>query len=214
MTALPRRSQAERRAATRAALLDATIDSIVRYGYANLTTAAIVKEAGVTRGAHAHYFSSKADLMVQALDHLAEKISADAQRSISPVTSDSAVDYEMFVDRLWEIHRGPMFTAAIELWVASRTDPELQMQLRRFDREIIAHLGLLAVKYVPSLIAVPDFQAKFITVMAAMRGVAMLSFSASPEMVDRTWAAVRSQLIAVTESQLASKDSSASADSA
>jgi AcrR family transcriptional regulator len=202
-TAPTRRSQAERRAATRTALLDATIESLVRYGYANLTTGAIVKQAGVTRGAHAHYFSSKADLMVQALDHLAEKISADAQKSITPVMSKSVVDYEALIDRLWEIHRGPLFTAVIELWVAARTDPELTAQLRRFDREILAHLGLMAAKYVPALITIPDFQAKFITAMAAMRGVAMLSFTASPDMVDRTWAAVRSQLVADAESQLA-----------
>lgn len=202
-TAPPRRSQADRRAATRAALLDATIDSLVQHGYANLTTGAIVKQAGVTRGAHAHYFSSKADLMVQALDHLAEKISVDAQKTITPVDSASVSDYEALIDRLWEIHRGPMFTAAIELWVASRTDPELRTQLRRFDREIIAHLGLMAAKFVPALITVPDFQGKFITAMAAMRGVAMLSFSASPEMVERTWAAVRAQLLENAEAQLA-----------
>lgn len=202
-TAPPRRSQADRRAATRAALLDATIDSLVQHGYANLTTGTIVKQAGVTRGAHAHYFSSKADLMVQALDRLAEKISADVQKTISPVVSDSIADYEALIDRLWEIHRGPLFTAAIELWVASRTDADLRTHLQRFDREIIAHLGLMAAKFVPALIAVPDFQAMFVTAMAAMRGVAMLSFSASPEMIERTWAAVRTQLVAGWETQLA-----------
>lgn len=199
----PRRSQAERRAATRAALLDATIDSLVKYGYANLTTGAIVKRAGVTRGAHAHYFTSKADLMVQALDHLAERISADAEKTITPVTSNSAVDYEALIDRMWEIHQGPLFTAAIELWVASRTDPELQTQLRRFDRELMSHLGLLAAKFVPTLVTIPHFQGKFVTAMAAMRGVAMLSFSASQATIDRTWAAVRTELIEANRAELA-----------
>ncbi|MFX0578904.1 TetR/AcrR family transcriptional regulator [Nocardia nepalensis] len=191
----PRRSQAERRAATRAALLEATVDSLVKYGYANLTTGAIVKAAGVTRGAHAHYFTSKADLMVQALDYLAEQISVDVEKTISPVVSTSIDDYEALIDRLWEIHQGPLFTAALELWVASRTDPELQTHLRRFNRELMAHLALLAARYVPTLVAIPNFQEKFVTAMAAMRGIAMLTFSASPTTVERTWAAVRSELI-------------------
>lgn len=198
----PRRTQAERRATTRAALLDATIDSLAKGGYANLTTGAIVKRAGVTRGAHAHYFSSKAELMVQALDHLAEKISAETERAIAPALSDSFADYEALIDRLWQIHKGPLFTVAIELWVASRTDPELQTHLRRFDRELIAHMGMMAAKYVPALVTMPDFQQKFITAMAAMRGVAMLRFSATPAAVQRTWEAVRSELIGAARVQI------------
>ncbi|MFE3445299.1 TetR/AcrR family transcriptional regulator [Nocardia sp. NPDC059180] len=201
-TTRPRRTQAERRAATRAALLDATIESLVKYGYANLTTGAIVKQAGVSRGAHAHYFSSKPDLMVQALDHLAEKISTDVERSLTPTRSKSMVDYESLIDRLWDYHRGPLFAAAIELWVAARTEPELRSHLRRFDRELMAHLGLLAAKYVPALMAIPDFQSKFVTAMAAMRGVAMLSFSASAETVERTWAAVRFEIVGLGKPHL------------
>jgi AcrR family transcriptional regulator len=198
----PRRSQAERRAVTRTALLDATIDTLVKDGYANLTTGEIVKRAGVTRGAHAHYFTSKADLMVQALDRLAERISADAEKSITPVLSHSMVDYEALIDRLWEFHKGPMFTAAIEVSVAARTDPELQTPLRRFEREFAAHVNVMVAKYVPALVILPRFQAKFAMAMAAMRGIAMVTFSASPETVERIWAVVRSELIETTKSEL------------
>ena len=72
-----RRTQAERRAATRAALLDATIAGLVEHGYARLTTSQIVDSAGVTRGAQAHYFSTKAELVAEALTHLAHKIGDD-----------------------------------------------------------------------------------------------------------------------------------------
>jgi hypothetical protein len=133
--------------------------------------------------------------MVQALDRLAEKITAATDKSISPVPSDSVADYEALMDRMWQVHKGPMFTAAIELWVASRTDPELQAHLRRFDRELMANLVLMAAKYVPTLVTIPNFQAKFLTAMAAMRGVAMLRFSATAQTVERTWAAVRAELV-------------------
>ena len=48
----PRRRQAERSAATREALLDATIACVVRDGYARTTTAAVAREAGVSVGAY------------------------------------------------------------------------------------------------------------------------------------------------------------------
>jgi AcrR family transcriptional regulator len=57
-----RRTQEERRAATRGALLDATIDCLVEYGYHGVTTSRVAERAGVSRGAQVHYFPTKTDL--------------------------------------------------------------------------------------------------------------------------------------------------------
>src|SRR5712675_230963 len=64
-----RRTQAERRAATRTALLDAAIDCLVAEGYANTTTRRIAERAGLTPGALQHHFVSKAELLGQAIRH-------------------------------------------------------------------------------------------------------------------------------------------------
>ena len=47
----PRRSQAERRAETRAALLEAAARGLSRNGYGDLNLAEVAAEAGYTRGA-------------------------------------------------------------------------------------------------------------------------------------------------------------------
>jgi AcrR family transcriptional regulator len=194
--ALPsRRTQAERRASTRAALLDATIQSLVKYGYARLTTNDIVRRAGVTRGAQAHHFTSKADLMVQALDYLSEKLVSEAVKAISPLLQQEAVNYELLLDALWELHRGPLFTAAMELWVAARTDTELRTHLRRFERELATNLQLLAARYLPAVAASDRFADSVGTALAAMRGVAMLGFTADEDTVDRAWSSVRRELL-------------------
>lgn len=191
----PRRSQAERREATRNAILDATISSLVNHGYANLTTEAIVRKAGVTRGAHAHYFSSKADLLVQALDRLAGQIRTEAAKSLQPIKGNDSVGYQDLLDRLWDVHRGPLFTAAIELHVAARTDPELRTHLQRFDREISAHLIVAALRFVPQFVVKPAFEPGMTVVLAAMRGVALLGFTASDKAVNRVWMQVRDELV-------------------
>ena len=51
----PRRVQ-ERSLATKAALLDAAIESLVERGYAATTTIETARRAGVSRGAQLHHF--------------------------------------------------------------------------------------------------------------------------------------------------------------
>ena len=68
-----RRSQAERSASTRAALLDATIASLVQDGYANTTTSRVAERAGVSRGAHLHHFQTRQALVAAAMERLAER---------------------------------------------------------------------------------------------------------------------------------------------
>jgi AcrR family transcriptional regulator len=57
-----RRTQAERRAATRGALIAAGRELFAARGYAGVGTAEIVQRAGVTRGALYHHFTGKQDL--------------------------------------------------------------------------------------------------------------------------------------------------------
>src|SRR5208282_2690558 len=69
----PRRSQAERSATTRDALLDATIACLVEDGYANTTTSRVAERAGVSRGAHLHHFQTRQVLLAAAMERLAER---------------------------------------------------------------------------------------------------------------------------------------------
>jgi AcrR family transcriptional regulator len=57
-----RRTQAERRARSRNALLEAAARGLSRYGYANLALERVAREAGYTRGALYHQFANKEDL--------------------------------------------------------------------------------------------------------------------------------------------------------
>ncbi|GAA0773359.1 TetR/AcrR family transcriptional regulator [Roseibium denhamense] len=84
-----RRSQAERRAETRKALLEAARSLIVEKGYAETATPEIVKKADVTRGALYHHFSDKADLMRALVRDealaIAETINQETDESQTPL---------------------------------------------------------------------------------------------------------------------------------
>ena len=58
-SAAPRRTQADRRAQTRAALLEAAARGISREGYGNLVLERVASDAGYTRGALYHHFADK-----------------------------------------------------------------------------------------------------------------------------------------------------------
>lgn len=62
MSAGVRRTQAERRAATRAALLESAARGLSTYGYGNLRLEQVAQDAGYTRGALYHQFEDKQDL--------------------------------------------------------------------------------------------------------------------------------------------------------
>src|SRR4051794_34388244 len=60
-------TQAERRARSRSALLEAAARGLSRHGYANLMLEEVAREAGYTRGALYHQFRDKEDLALAVL---------------------------------------------------------------------------------------------------------------------------------------------------
>ena len=83
------RTQAERRARTRAALLEAGARGFSRYGYGNLVLEKVAGDAGYTRGALYHLFAGKEELAVAVVDWVADtwerEVWVPAQRAGTPV---------------------------------------------------------------------------------------------------------------------------------
>jgi AcrR family transcriptional regulator len=67
-----RQTQAERRALSRSALLEAAARGLSRYGYGHLRLEEVAREAGYTRGALYHQFKDKADLALAVIDWVNE----------------------------------------------------------------------------------------------------------------------------------------------
>lgn len=68
----PRRTQAERRAQSRSALLEAAARAFSRQGYARTSLADVSSDAGYTRGALYHQFAGKEELALAVVEWIAE----------------------------------------------------------------------------------------------------------------------------------------------
>src|ERR671925_1567671 len=89
LAARPRPTQAERRARSRAALLESAARGLSRYGYGNLVLDDVAREAGYTRGALYHQFRDKEDLALAVIEWVDEswmrEVGEPARRSPGPV---------------------------------------------------------------------------------------------------------------------------------
>lgn len=134
-TTRARRSQAERSASTREALLDATIACLVEDGYANTTTQNVSARAGVSRGAHLHHFQTRQALLAAAMEHLAGRRAEHLQAAAAKLPSGPE-RLAAGLDLLWEGYASPLYQAALDLWTHARTDPELRERLEPVEREL------------------------------------------------------------------------------
>jgi AcrR family transcriptional regulator len=195
----PRRTQEERRAVTRTALLDATIDCLIEYGYAGVTTTRVVERAGVSRGAQVHHFPTKAQLVSEAVGHLARRRTIEMAGEIAGLPR-GAKRIEAVLDLLWRSHAGPLFQAALELWVAARTDPELAEALKGVDRQVNEQIWEGAEELFGPVARSKEFAEDLETSLAVMRGLALLlSRGTDPKAVEKRWKAARTRLLGQLE---------------
>jgi len=128
-----RRTQEQRRAETRSALLDATIACLLEHGYARMSTNEVCERAGFSRGALLHYFPTKQTLVIDAVEHLVQRMGEENLAHARDLAEDADPLDRMF-DLIWANFEQPLFHAALELWVAARTDPELFQSLQSAER--------------------------------------------------------------------------------
>jgi AcrR family transcriptional regulator len=96
-----RRTQAERRAATRRALLDAARSLFAESGYHGTAAEEIVRRAGLTRGALYHHFEDKKDLFRAVVDEMEGEIDEEieeAERAQSGLPEAVMAGYRAFID--------------------------------------------------------------------------------------------------------------------
>ncbi|MBP2478221.1 AcrR family transcriptional regulator [Crossiella equi] len=122
--AAPARTQADRSRETRRKLMVATVECLVERGWAGTTTTLVAERAGVSRGAQLHHFRTRGELVAAAVEHVGAQ-GVEELRERAAQAPSGAGHTVAVVELLADFYTGPLFTAALELWVAARTDPDL-----------------------------------------------------------------------------------------
>jgi AcrR family transcriptional regulator len=199
-TSVPaRRSQAERSAATRQALLDATITCLVEDGYASLTTSRVAERAGVSRGAHLHHFQTRHALVAAAMEHLAERRGAELLTAAErlPAGRERLVQG---LDLLWSGYAGPLYQAALDLWTHARTDADLRERLVPVERGLDRQTAHVTRLLFPDLAGCPGFEHTIEMAAATMRGLALLeTLHPGSGRNRRQWSYCRGRLVELLE---------------
>ncbi len=173
------RTQQQRRDETRRALLDAAVESLIEVGFARTTTLEVQRRADASRGALLHHFPSKIDLLVAAVDHLAEMRARELKSLAAQLPDERAgrARTDAVIDLLWQCFSGTFFQVAMELRTAARTDSELRPVLITAERALRDRILLQAkalfgkdVSEHPGLERALDFTLQFM-IGAAMTSV-------------------------------------------
>ena len=109
--AVTRRIQADRTAATRAALIAAARRLFAEHGYADVGTERVAQAAGVTRGALYHQFDDKAELFAAVLEAVEVDLTARLIDAVAAAATDDPL---------------ALLAAGVDAWLDASTEPEVR----------------------------------------------------------------------------------------
>ncbi len=119
----------------RARLLEATIDCVVEHGFSGTSTTLVSERAGVSRGAQLHHFPTKNDLVVAAVQHLTAVRGAELAAAVESLPAGPRRTRAV-LQMLGDHFTSPVFTAALELWVAARSDEALLVEVSAMEQRV------------------------------------------------------------------------------
>ncbi|SNY84662.1 transcriptional regulator, TetR family [Nocardia amikacinitolerans] len=197
----PRRTQQQRRAATVAKLIEATIAAIGEVGYQRATVQEICGRAGLSVGAMFRQFDSRLDLVVRTADEIVTRQLAGF-RAVMEQLGAQENPLEVALRFLRDAQSSTITHALREIYLAARSDAELRDRIaptvEQYYAEIVAEVERTEVlRDFPARIREPLF---FLTLhlfsgQAIVRGVIP-----NPERDDAVFTLVLDMLTTYAES--------------
>jgi AcrR family transcriptional regulator len=129
--------QQERSRATRLKLLEAAVSCLAERGWSGSTVSVVAERAGVSRGAAQHHFRTREDLFTAAVEHVAEKRQSAVQavaHNLPPAGSIART--WTIVEELVGLYTGPLFRAALHLWVAASDEEQLRERVTALEARV------------------------------------------------------------------------------
>ncbi|WP_208637023.1 TetR/AcrR family transcriptional regulator [Streptomyces swartbergensis] len=160
----------DRSRATRQRLLEAAVSCLAEHGWAGSTVSVVAERAGVSRGAAQHHFPTREDLFTAAVEYVAEERST-ALRALFP--QGAAGDRHAVVAALVDLYTGPLFRAALHLWVAASNEDQLRPRVTELESRVGRETHRIAVELLAADESVPGVRETVQGLLDMARGLGL-----------------------------------------
>lgn len=168
--ATPHEPKQDRSRATRQRLLEAAVACLAEHGWAGSTVSVVAERAGVSRGAAQHHFPTREDLFTAAVEYVAEERST-ALRALFP--EGAAGDRHAVVAALVDLYTGPLFRAALHLWVAASDEEQLRPRVTELESRVGRETHRIAVDLLAADESVPGVRETVQGLLDMARGLGL-----------------------------------------
>ncbi|MGA5322565.1 TetR/AcrR family transcriptional regulator [Streptomyces seoulensis] len=180
----------DRSRATRLRLLEAAVACLAEHGWGGSTVSVVAERAGVSRGAAQHHFPTREDLFTAAVEYVAERRST-ALRDLFP---DGPGDRKAVVTALVGLYTGPLFRAALQLWVAAANEEQLRGRVTELEARVGRESHRIAVELLGADESRPGVRESVQGLLDMARGLGLATLltddTARRERVVAQWAAL------------------------
>ena len=182
-------TQAERRATTRAELLDAAAATLCDHGATRFTTTEVVRRAGLSNGALFRHFPTRHSLLAATVEHVLGQLRADfdAAYAVAGGAGGAGLDVSDLLALVWGVMVDHRLAAVYDAYASARTDDALRSAIEpvvRAHLERLAQVGREVLVSIPGVDAELAERASYLAVMA-MQGQ-VVNATVLPEAVDGT----------------------------
>jgi len=172
-TVTERAPKQDRSRVTRQRILEAAVACLAEHGWSGSTVAVVCTRAGVSRGAAQHHFRTREELFTAAIAHVAEQwLTAVRDRARALPREGQDRTYAV-VDMLVAVHTGPLFRAALHLWVAAGEEEALRPRVTALEARIGREAHRLAVDFLGADEAQPGVRETVQGILDMARGLGL-----------------------------------------
>lgn len=195
-------ARGRQRAATRQAIIDATLDCLMDDGYSALTTRRIAERAGIAQSTVMHHFETREALLVEAVIHAALGLAQQALGKIDFAALRTPEHREAVLDEAWIEFTSPQALAAAQLWAAVWNEPELAPVLRELEGRVTQIIVTTSGALFPELASDSRLPALLDASVSLIRGLVLAIPVWGSDAVNARWEAIKPIILDAAEQLL------------
>lgn len=192
-----KKTQNERSSDMRGRLLEATLESLTKLGYAGTSFGTIAKLAGVSRGALQHHYPEKNYIIAAALEVLSKRLLENflPQAVVMPRGPRRTA---FVLDQIWVATKTGAMAAVTDIRMAARTDAVLRSMLLPLEHSVRERQYQLISDACGGRIGQSaEFVSRVDAVLATVRGLGVqIAYGWDRSEVETAWAVARDDYVA------------------